>query len=433
MSAPEAVPTPDFAVVARKPLERRLVVEYVLNTPELQETDYLEWKTAYDLSTRPGAAATAKHLIGFANRDFQQAARHADGHAYLLLGVEPGNLAGVPDWDSADVQQWLERFTGTGLRYDLHYVTTAGKKVMFLTVDRPKPGDPIFCMQAASSEAGSSKSLPEAAIFVRRNGRTDVASAEDVRRLAERAGGAAAELELGLTLDGSKLVPLPAEKLTTTARDIWLQEEQDDLLASLPPPPSAWSIPSPTLALERRTEEEFQREVAAYISDAMNRWPGIVASEHIEEVGSTFSATVVNTGPDNYIDVVVELTLPVPESWVYVEPEDAQRYRPERPDAFGGRMFLAPALALSPGAFAAAGTPRPQLERVDDKHTLVRFPPMHVRPHTSHATAEVSLLVLPEGAGTTVDVEWRITASNRSGQVAGTAGLTVPGQAPAAG
>ncbi len=242
MSATGATPVPDFSVVARKPMERRLIVEYVLNTPGLQETDYLEWKTGYDLSARPGAAATAKHLIGFANRDFPQAARHAEGHAYLLLGVEPGNLVGVPEWDSADVQQWLERFIEADIRYDLHYVDAGGKKVMFLTVDPPTQGDPVFCMQAESSEPGSTKSIPEAAIFVRRNGRTDVASAQDIKRLTERASGAPAELELGLTLDGSKLVPLPAGKLTAAARDIWLREEEEDLLGSLPPPPS---IPIP--------------------------------------------------------------------------------------------------------------------------------------------------------------------------------------------
>ena|GEM_PF-4630040 len=36
--------------------------------PELQETDYLEWKCGYDLSKKTDAAKVSKQLIGFANR-----------------------------------------------------------------------------------------------------------------------------------------------------------------------------------------------------------------------------------------------------------------------------------------------------------------------------------------------------------------------------
>ncbi len=130
-----------------------------------------------------------------------------------------------------------------------------------------------------------------------------------------------------------------------------------------------------------------------------------------EDVGSTSRATVVNTGADNYDDVVVELTLPVPESWVYIEPEDAQRYRPERPETYAGRALFVPELSVKHAAFAGMSSPRPQRERIDDKRTLIRFPPMHIRPHTPHPTDAVSLLVSPDAAATTIDVEWRITAS----------------------
>jgi hypothetical protein len=103
-------PGPDFTKLARRPTERLAIVPHVFATTSLQETEYLEWKIGYDLSAKTGVAGISKHLTGFANRDFGQAARHAGGHAYLLLGVEPGNLAGVPVWDSADIENWLARF-----------------------------------------------------------------------------------------------------------------------------------------------------------------------------------------------------------------------------------------------------------------------------------------------------------------------------------
>ena len=386
--------------------------------------------TSYDLSTKPGAAATSKHLVGFANRDFQHAARHAEGHAYLLIGVEPGNLVGVSEWDSADVQKWLERFAGSDIRYDLHYVETGGKKVMFLTVDPPRPGDPLFCMQAQSAEPGG-KTLSEGTIYVRLNGRTEVAKAADITRLTERASGGPAELELELKLDGSALVPLPAEALDEAAKRRWLNQEEHELLDSLPPK-SGGGFPGVSLVtaglLDCRSPEEFRLEVASYLANAEQHWLGIVTSEHIESVGSTFFATVVNLGADNYEDVVIELTLPFPESWVYVKPDDTRRFRPRKPARFNSGI-LAPDFEIASRAVMPISA-RPKVERADDKHALVRYPPMHVRPFTSHQTDELSLLVIHDLTGKTVPIQWRITASNRSGQVSGTAGLAVPGRAP---
>jgi hypothetical protein len=132
-------PAPDFTRFARRPSERVAIVEYIYATPSLQEADYLEWKTGYDLSKRPGAAATARQLVGMANRDTAHAMRHADGHAYVLLGVEPGSLSGVPEWDSADIEKWLTPFIGPDLRYDADYVSVEGHpdQVLFLTIDPP--------------------------------------------------------------------------------------------------------------------------------------------------------------------------------------------------------------------------------------------------------------------------------------------------------
>jgi hypothetical protein len=75
---------PDFTSLARRPTERLKIVEHVRDTLTLEETDYLEWKSEYDLSTKVGAVLTARQLIGMANRDPAQAKRHAEGSAYML-------------------------------------------------------------------------------------------------------------------------------------------------------------------------------------------------------------------------------------------------------------------------------------------------------------------------------------------------------------
>lgn len=97
----------DFTTLARRPRERLAIVEHVRDTPTLEEADYLEWKSAYDLSTKTGAVAIARQLIGMANRDPEHAERPAEGSAYVLIGVEPGRVCGVGHWDAAYIGNWL--------------------------------------------------------------------------------------------------------------------------------------------------------------------------------------------------------------------------------------------------------------------------------------------------------------------------------------
>jgi hypothetical protein len=47
--------TPDFTALAKKPSERLAIVAHVRDTATLEEADYLEWKSTYDLSSKPGA------------------------------------------------------------------------------------------------------------------------------------------------------------------------------------------------------------------------------------------------------------------------------------------------------------------------------------------------------------------------------------------
>ena len=59
------------------------------------EPDWLEWKREADLSSRRWHALIGKFIVGFANRDPAVASRATGGCAYLVIGVEPGNLAGA--------------------------------------------------------------------------------------------------------------------------------------------------------------------------------------------------------------------------------------------------------------------------------------------------------------------------------------------------
>lgn len=402
-------------------------MECVLQTAGLQETDYLEWKTAYDLSKNPGAAATSKHLIGFANRDFAQALRHVDGHAYLLLGVEPGNLVGVPSWDSADIENWLTRFAGPELRYDVHYVDTGGKRVLFLTVDAPKQGDPIYCLQRASSELDG-KSLPGGAVYVRRNGLTDFASAADIARLTARASAAVSELALRVELDSSLVAVISDQALSPDARNEWVEHERGRLYATMPPSrqrdPYGLSLPSFTP--ETRSREEFMAEVKAYADAIHRQWPGIVAVNHVRDEQSKLVAVLVNDTDHNFEEAVLELTLPFEANWVYTAPGDAAHaLNPPKPPEGWGQGLLA--AIRKPVVLPRVGADtKPELEALSNGAILARFPPIHVRPHTPHRLAPLFLALPPALAGQRPSAQWRATARNTPGQLAGTTELAIP-------
>jgi hypothetical protein len=64
-----------------------------------------------DLTLKDAKEHIAKQVLGFSNRTVATAARHAEGYAYLLVGVEPGSLVGVDTIDNADLVSGINRST----------------------------------------------------------------------------------------------------------------------------------------------------------------------------------------------------------------------------------------------------------------------------------------------------------------------------------
>ena len=185
---------PDWSRAARRPSEREEIVDYIFaatSTPS--ETQWLEWKTDYDLTAVSGRLAVARQLIGFANRHPDRAAQHAEGLGYLLLGVEPGNLPGTVEFDSADLENWLSPYIGDKIAWSPDYVRYKGTPVLFITVEAPRWGDDIQCLRQGAEDVGG-RHVPEGTIWVRKLGKTDRATPADIDMLGERARAGARTL-----------------------------------------------------------------------------------------------------------------------------------------------------------------------------------------------------------------------------------------------
>ncbi|AZQ32172.1 hypothetical protein EJ357_00670 [Streptomyces cyaneochromogenes] len=190
------------------------------------ELDWLEWKSTLDFRPRNKAdksarAHLARAIIGFANRQPDVALRNAEGYGFLVVGVDPEGYHGVEEIDSVELERWITPYVGEGIDWRTTYVHVSEDgheqlPVLIVTVSPPNWGDPIFCIRkeipppprGESDQAKDKDTIREAAIFVRRPGRTDRARATDIDRLGERLLRKHQTLDLTLTVQQGEVTPM---------------------------------------------------------------------------------------------------------------------------------------------------------------------------------------------------------------------------------
>ncbi|MCW2981238.1 MAG: hypothetical protein JWO14_2965 [Solirubrobacterales bacterium] len=151
------------------------------------ETEELEWKLEFPLGSRSRRAELAKHVIAFGNRDPDRAARTFQGHAFLLIGVEPGTWGTAPELDPAEIVGALEPYIGSELSWHPVYAEYEDHRVLVIVVDPPRWGDQIHRFARGAEDAASGKGIKAGTAFVRLPGVSRPAQEADLRRLEERA------------------------------------------------------------------------------------------------------------------------------------------------------------------------------------------------------------------------------------------------------
>lgn len=81
------------------------VVDAVLGSSPADELDWIEWKSTLDLGGKPVRGTLARYILGMANRVPGQAAAHAGGRGFVVVGAEPGNRHGITAADPASLSQ----------------------------------------------------------------------------------------------------------------------------------------------------------------------------------------------------------------------------------------------------------------------------------------------------------------------------------------
>lgn len=155
------------------------LTHWVAQEEPLQESHWLEWKSDADLGQREWQARAAKFVLGAANRPAALARPTQDGHAFMLVGLEPGRVVGTPVVDPATIGAGLARYLGTtGPEYVLDYVQLGAATIAVVTVLPTPDGQRPYL--ARGSFSGAKPVLQNGRIYVRRTGATEEATAAEV-------------------------------------------------------------------------------------------------------------------------------------------------------------------------------------------------------------------------------------------------------------
>jgi hypothetical protein len=400
--------------------ELRALAEAVRDAPVGEpETDGVEWKGPWDLTDAKTRFETARHVLGFGNRTTVAAELAFEGCAYLLAGVEPGNLVGTAVIDPAALDDALSKYVLSGSpRWHPSYVELDGQQILVLTIEAPRDGDPMFTLQKTYENAKAGR------VFVRRNGKTVEAEPGEIRALEARRLSERPKVELAV--ERTDATPLHAVGFTTEAAERFARKEHDRLLAPLQPPPERsvsgftgimhvqelTRIQEPVsfaMSGDRRSKDEFRQEVEDYVSEPRALYRAVLTEAAIETRVAVLRLAVANPTARNFEGVQVEATFPAGVFVSLYEHEvRAALDVPDRPEVWGERTF-----AIAAARELRGVQPRIVTHRVErGEATTICFAAVHVRPGTPAPLSEVHLFIPPQYAGEQLPVRWRLTSTS---------------------
>jgi hypothetical protein len=352
--------------------------------PATQETDYLEWKSEVDLGEKRWQAEFGRHILGFANRDPDSAARWFAGCAYLVAGVTPGSLVGTKLYDADTIDAWLSAYVGQppgAPQWAANYIDLDGKQVVVVTIEAPEPGDRMWvCQREFSSNDGRREKLltRRGAIYVRHQASTDEAGPADIEMLSRRLMAGQRRLS-GLVLLAA--IEDTAQPLDTREEAIaaWIERERQALQPPVTPeaqrPPSTTNEPVLTIETgsddgagetdeedvpsikrglkvgdlagivaemyerDERTGEDYAAEVEEYLAKCAEVLPDLLKRRALEHELGRLRLAIRNKTDEPLQAVQVEVSISTPGVWAaYSRWDVADVTLPKRPIMLGKKV-----------------------------------------------------------------------------------------------
>ncbi|MCA0252988.1 MAG: hypothetical protein LCH76_12020 [Actinobacteria bacterium] len=199
--AKKSTPKIETTRAPRGELTASALVDAIVASPDDRiERHYLEVKSTLDLTDPGDRAKLAKFVLGAGNRMPDKAATAFEGCAVMVIGASSGSLAGIPPIEALDIENAVAPFIGAdGPRWDLVRVPVPGSQndVLLLIVDPPTLGQPPFICQ---KDGGGG--LQNGAVYVRSDGSTHLAKADELKQLFARGASVALDVDFDVSITG---------------------------------------------------------------------------------------------------------------------------------------------------------------------------------------------------------------------------------------
>jgi hypothetical protein len=449
--------------------QRELIVAIHSAPTSTQETSWVEWKSRVDIGEKRWQTELSRQVLGMANRDPEVATNWAEGCAFVVVGVSPGDLLGTAVYDSAKIEAWLTAYVGrapNAPQWAHAYVEMEGKAVLILTIEPPHPGQPAWpCRKSYFPDSrtgeGPRAGLRDGAVYVRHQASTVEANSADIEMLSRRAAGSRRRIA------GISLLLAPncrAISLETSEDEIrnWADREREALRPPPSPEPdseisiSELSDPSLLVAaklaergtemarrfterfLERdeRTPEAYEAEVKEYTATAMEVLPFYLMRRAHELKLGRIALSVRNNTDDPIHRLQVEVAIEVKGVTAVSDDLDlAEVTLPERP------IMLGNATRLRVGGLTGLTVPSyydhvprlltPSRVRIDNSNSArLTFDPIDLYPQETADLDEFCLLTTGDGAGSRLNAEWNARAGDMSGVIRGILEIPVDPNVP---
>jgi hypothetical protein len=374
----------------RSATQLRNLVQAVFDAHESDEQHYIEWKGTLDLgkSGRQGHFSIAKCIIAMANRPVESSRNYFGGCGYMIIGAEPKRLHNITVPDMADLEPWINRYTGDdGPTWSGHTVQIGDSMALVIVVEPPADGDHIHTL------ARDWESHKEGTIFVRHQARSEPMNAADLRALERRlmAGSTGPTRIHGVTIATNGVSAIQVMEVTQEDINAAVDKERDALVPASTATSRLMSAYDP---IAREDQADYLLQCERYLTKFKNALPQHVLRSALERRQGRLRVAVTNTSrlPVSDLRVVLRFSGDV---LAFEEALDVDGDLPTRPISPHKSTF---------GGFPNVYTPVPRMPDLgllqknisvsrDNREVTLRIPSLH--PSETSETDSFVLFVVP--------------------------------------
>lgn len=420
---------------SRPPLgeaRRREILAEIVAGGDVAEKHYLEVKRELDFTSKEETTKVAKFILGAANRLPSVASRDFGGYAVMVIGAKLGALPGVAaGTEVLSIEQKISTFLGPeGPRWELERAPadSGGREVLFIIVDPPKDGDPIYPCQADYQSASGRANLANGDIYVRGPGETRKAKAPEVEGLVARASsGALPAPEFVVSLWGSAhLLEVSNERLDQYVESKVAEARQNHVRAlptKSPSPLIGEAIWNSVAAGQGMSPQTFDSLASEWAQNTRSSW----VKGHVELAAAVLPRLVIEVANRRrmFLEAVrIDLILDEAYGVGARRPRDVDLDELFPPVIKESSSFFPriPGIRLPIPAVASRHL---RWENQEDRSLHITVELEHLRPETPW-TSPADLVVLALNAeATSLPVRWRATARGYHETFEGTAEVPV--------